>query len=282
MRTRRTKEQVAVLEQQIIDVLASDNPQSVRHVFYRMTNPLLSAPVAKSELGYRVVQQRLVAMRKAGRLPYGWIADHTRRGLHVYTYDTGADFIRRMAGAYRYNLWASVDDHVEVWVESRSLAGVLQGVCNDTAVSLYPTGGFSSITLTYEAAEYGARTGKGRMVVLYVGDFDPAGLLIDQSIEEALRGHLEGYGMALDFQRLGINAQQIVDYDLPAKPRTDSSSRRPDIQETVEGEAMPANVMRGLVRAAIESYLPGQALEQAKLIEAEERKDIIARAKLVL
>ena len=282
MRTRRTKEQIAVLEQQIIDVLAADNPQSVRHVFYRMTNPRLAAPVAKSEKGYRDVQQRLVTMRKVGRLSYGWIADHTRRGFHVNTFDTGADFIRRMAAGYRYNLWADVDVHVEVWVESRSLAGVLQPVCNDTAVSLYPPGGFSSITLTYEAGEYVARTGKGRMICLYIGDYDPAGLLIDRCIEEALRGHLEGHGIALDFKRLGINPQQIVDYDLPAKPRTDSNSRRPDVQETVEAGAMPANVMRGLVRDAVESYLPAGALEHAKLIEVEERKDIITRARMLL
>ena len=270
------------MEQQIIDVLAADHPQSVRHVFYRMTNPRLPEPVAKSEKGYRDVQHRLVEMRKGGRLPYGWIADHTRRGYHVNTYATGADFIRRMASAYRYDLWEQVVDEVEVWVESRSLIGVLADVCRDMAVSLYPTGGFSSLTLAYEAAEAVAHSGKERLVVIYAGDYDPSGVTIDQSLESALRGHLDDYGMDVIFERVAINPQQIVDYDLPTKPRTDSTSRRPDITETVEAEAMPANILRDIVKSAILDRLPPLAVEQANLIEVGERNDILRRAAVIL
>ena len=38
---RRTNKQIRQIDQQIIEVLAEDNPQSVRHVFYRMTDPRL-------------------------------------------------------------------------------------------------------------------------------------------------------------------------------------------------------------------------------------------------
>ena len=38
-RKRRTKAEIEQLEQQIYEVLAEDHPQSVRHVFYRMTDP---------------------------------------------------------------------------------------------------------------------------------------------------------------------------------------------------------------------------------------------------
>jgi hypothetical protein len=51
-RIRRTKAQTAQLEAQIFDVLAQDHPQSVRHVFYRMTDPRLPEPVLKTERGY--------------------------------------------------------------------------------------------------------------------------------------------------------------------------------------------------------------------------------------
>lgn len=51
-RSRRTKEQLDQLDGQIIDVLRNDHPQSVRHIFYRMTDPRLPEYVEKSDNGY--------------------------------------------------------------------------------------------------------------------------------------------------------------------------------------------------------------------------------------
>ncbi len=65
MRKRRTKEQVDQLERQIYDALVQDHPQSVRHVFYLMTNPRLAEPVEKSDQGYKQVQKRMADMRDA-------------------------------------------------------------------------------------------------------------------------------------------------------------------------------------------------------------------------
>ena len=70
-RTRRTKLQVE--HQQIIDALERDHPQSVRHVFYLMTNPRLPESVPK-DTGYDVVQIRCVKLRRAGRLPYDYMS----------------------------------------------------------------------------------------------------------------------------------------------------------------------------------------------------------------
>ena len=41
---RRTKARTQLLDEQIIAVLREDHPQSVRHVFYRMTDPRLGEP----------------------------------------------------------------------------------------------------------------------------------------------------------------------------------------------------------------------------------------------
>src|SRR3954452_22630165 len=122
-RRRRTKAQVQQLERQIIDVLADDHPQSVRHVFYRMTNPRLPEPVEKSDRGYRHVQHRIVELRRAGDTPYDWVTDTTRRGYFTETFRNASDFLRSVVGLYRADLWRMANSYVEVWVESRSLAG---------------------------------------------------------------------------------------------------------------------------------------------------------------
>jgi hypothetical protein len=280
-RSRRTKGQTEQLDSQILGVLMSDHPQSVRHVFYRMTDPRLPEPVEKSERGYRHVQNRCVHLRRSGRLPYHWITDATRRGYFTPTYRSAADFLRSVTSHYRADLWQQAGHYCEVWVESRSIAGVIQDVCEELAVSLYPAGGFTSISLAYLAAQYINAEAEDKPVsIFYIGDYDPAGVLIDVAIERELREHLD-QDIELDFQRIGITAEQIEEYDLPTKPRKLLDRRSLHIESTVEAEAMPAGTLRELLRENIEDLLPYDALEVAKVAEASEREHIERMAELL-
>ncbi|OWJ74616.1 hypothetical protein [Haematobacter genomosp. 1] len=281
-RERRTAAAVEQLDNQIIGVLAEDHPQSVRHVFYRMTDPRLPEPVEKSERGYRHVQDRVKKLRRSGRVPYGWIADATRRGYHTDTFGGTADFLRRVSSLYRADLWAQSSVYIEVWCESRSIAGVIQDTCEELAVSLYPAGGFSSITLAYEAANsinYHCQDAR-ECVVFYVGDYDPAGVLIDQALERELREHLDP-AIRMSFIRLGITERQIREYDLPGKPRKETDRRALHIRETVEAEAMPARLLRELLREQIEFFLPAGALHAVKVAEQSEREQIERLAEIL-
>lgn len=268
-RERRTAARMAQLDAQILAELKADHPQSVRHLFYRMTDPRLAEPVEKSERGYRHIIYRCKELRRSGALPYGWISDASRQGYHVETYNSRAEFIREMAGRYRSDLWRASDYYVEVWCESRSIAGVIQGTCRDLAVSLYPCGGFSSITLAYEAAQY-INTFRDRTVVLiYIGDYDPAGVLIDVALERELRQHLSPV-IPLIFHRIAVTEQQIERMDLPQKPRKETDRRSRHVRATVEAEAIPAHVLRELVRDCVEGFVPWGALEAAKIAEQSE------------
>jgi hypothetical protein len=276
-RRRRTADQVAILERQILNILREDHPQSIRHLFYRMTDPRLREPVNKDEHGYQQVQHRITELRRDGRLPYGWITDATRRGYHTSTFAGAGDFLRRVNSLYRADLWSLSDYYCEVWCESRSIAGVIQDDCNELAVSLYPAGGFSSITLAYQAAEYinDQYDDAGKpCIIFYIGDYDPAGVLIDKSIEKELREHLND-GIELEFERIAISKEQIQEYDLPEKPRKATDRRVLDLKQTVEAEAMPAGVMRALLREKIESLLPDNALTIIKEAEESERARLI-------
>src|SRR5688572_19175242 len=145
-RERRTKDRVGQLRSQIYEVLEADHPQSVRHAFYRMTDPRLPEPVEKSDRGYAQVQDRITKMRRARLIPYNWITDATRRGYRTPTYRDASEFLRAWQGLYRADLWAGAEHYVEVWCESRSIAGIIEGTCRELAVSLYPAGGFTSLT----------------------------------------------------------------------------------------------------------------------------------------
>ena len=277
-RTRRTKAQIAAFEARILALMANeeDRPQSLRNVYYRL---VAEGTIEKTDRAYQGLIDRATKMRRRdagepGHLPYGWISDASRLGYHVDTYRDHKDFLRSTAAFYRQDIWRSIPSHVEVWCESRSLAGVLRGVCRELAVSLYPTGGFASLTLVHSAAQEMAHTGKDHVVVFYIGDYDPAGFHIPESLERDLRGHLDNEGMELEFRRLAINEAQIGHYGLPGKPRKEGEKRRQDIEETVEAEALPAIVTRQLVRDAVQAYLPADALVVARVAEASEREII--------
>ncbi len=269
-RSRRTHARVSRLDAQIIAALDADNPQSVRHVFYLMTDPRLAEAVEKSDRGYRHVQDRCLKLRRSGAVPYGWISDTSRQAYFTPTYGGTADFLKRVSGLYRGQLWErpEVAFFCEVWCESRSLAGTLLPLCKEMAVPLYPAGGFSSASFIYDAAQ--GLNEKGATIVFYVGDYDPAGVLIDRSIEQGLREHLNP-GVVLRFERVAITPEQIVAYDLPTKPRKTTDRRALHTERTVEAEAMPAGMMRQLLRDRIEALLPEGLLASVKLAEKSER-----------
>ena len=58
MRHRHTRAELLELDVQNFGELYNDNPQTVRHMFYRMTTPDLTVPVSKTECGYRRLVQR--------------------------------------------------------------------------------------------------------------------------------------------------------------------------------------------------------------------------------
>jgi hypothetical protein len=277
-RARRTKQQISTLERQIAEVLTLDHPQSVRHVYYRMTSPRLAESVPKTEQGYAQIKNRLKKLRRTGVISYGWISDTTRTGYFVNTYRSGPDFLRSNAGLYRANLWQNLSIYCEVWVESRSIAGVIRDDCEELAVSLYPAGGFSSITFAYEAASYINAEHDGReLIIFYIGDYDPAGVLIDVAIEREIRQHLDP-GVRMHFVRLGITKEQVEQYDLPTKPRKAGDKRSLHITETVEAEAMPAAILRALLRKEIEAILPPNALMITRAAEESERQLLLSIA----
>ncbi|MDB5743068.1 MAG: hypothetical protein JWR68_1383 [Polaromonas sp.] len=273
-RDRRTKDRMDTLDAQIMTVLSEDHPQSIRHIFYRMTDPRLPEPVEKSDRGYRHIQSRCVLLRRAGLIPYHWIADMSRHGYHVNTFGDAADFVRSVSGLYRADLWRDAESRCEVWAESRSIASVLLADCKKLAVSLFPCGGFSSLSFIHAAAQqHNALKDKRPLVVFYIGDLDPAGVLIDVSLEKELREHLHS-DIELDFRRIAINEEQVEEYDLPTKPRKEGDKRSQHVKYTVEAEAMPARDLRSILRIEVECLLPENALDVAKVAEQSERQHL--------
>ena len=274
MRQRRSPEEMDTLHAAIYAVAEADNPVSIRHIFYRMVTQNL---VEKSNKGYQQLQKATVDMRDGGMLPYEWIEDSSRRAYWNTGYDGIDDYAEAAALLYRRDYWTETDTLVEVWCESRSLVGALGQVCREYVVALFPSGGFSSMSFTYQAATHIIKSKRAHAVILYVGDYDQAGVLIDKAIERRLREFLVDWPGELTFHRLAVNDNQIDTMGLPTRPPKASDTRSKEVTRAVEAEAIPAPTMRGIVSAALQELIPEKVLRQEKMIEEQEQNDVYSR-----
>ena len=241
----------------------TDKPVTVRQMFYMLT---VRGAVEKEESGYRKAQRQLVMLRREEEVPYNWIADNTRWMRKPTTYAGLGDFFDRAAAYYRQDLWVRSDVYVEVWCEKDALAGVLMPVTREYDVPLMVARGYSSETFAYNAAEAMRETGKP-CYVYYVGDFDPSGWQMARSLEQKLAE----FGAPVVFERLAVNPDQIWAWDLPTRPSKVSDTRCKaffaefgDGTESVELDAIHPDLLRGLVRDAIERHIDHGQLDALK------------------
>lgn len=195
----------------------TEKPVTVRQMFYLCS---VVGAVEKQESGYRKVQRQLVLMRREELIPYNWISDNTRWMRKPLAYTSLLDFFARSARFYRQDLWIRSSAHVEIWCEKDALAGVLMPVTSEYDVRLMVARGYSSETFAYEAAE-DMRASEQECHVYYVGDFDPSGW----QMAESLRQKLTDFGAPVRFVRLAVNPEQIQDWRLPTRPTKRNDTR---------------------------------------------------------
>ncbi len=242
---------------------------TVRQVFYQAT---VRNIVEKSEAGYKKVQTDLVHMRRAGMLPYHWLADNTRWQRKPRTYDSIEEALRDTARFYRKALWADADVYVELWLEKDALSGVLYPVTAEYDVPLMVARGYASLSFLSTAAEFISILDVPAYIY-HFGDFDPSGVNAGEKIEETLRDLAPLADIV--FERLAVTPTQITDWRLPSRPTNKSDSRARTFgagqSRCEQTDAIEPGRLRDLVRDAIERHLPPGQFAVIKAAEESER-----------
>jgi hypothetical protein len=266
-RHRSTKAEVETRREKLLEIVAVMRPMTVRQVFYQAT---VRGIIEKSEYGYNKVQTDLTLLRRAGELPYDWLADNTRWQRKPRTFDSVAQALRDTARLYRKNLWADADAHVEVWLEKDALAGVIYPITSIYDVPLMVARGYASLSFLHEAAEYISSIDVPAHIY-HLGDHDPSGINAGEKIEETLT-ELAPYA-DIYFERLAVTPEQIVTWNLPSRPtkKTDTRAKNFDSEFSVELDAIEPDTLREIVQATIERHLPREQFEVLKAAEESER-----------
>lgn len=266
-RSRATRLEMETRREALMAIVAEQRPMTVRQVFYAAT---VRGLIEKAESGYRKVQTDLAEMRRAGVLPYHWLADSTRWMRKPRSYGSMAEALAETARLYRRDLWSGAGQRVEVWLEKDALAGVVDDITYGFDVPLMVTRGYASLTFLHAAAEAIAASGVPTFVY-HLGDFDPSGVDAARKVRETLRRLAPHADIA--FERLAVTQEQIVRMRLPTRPTKASDTRSRGFGPvSVELDAIPAQTLRDLVQVAIERHLPAQELERLRQVEREERR----------
>jgi hypothetical protein len=235
-RRRATKADVNTRRARLLEIVAEMKPMTVRQVFYQAT---VRDWVEKSDPGYNKVQTDLVQMRRAGVLPYDWLADNTRWQRKPRTFNGVQQALEDTARLYRKDLWADADAYV-----SLSFLHNAATFINDLRVPTF---------------------------IYHCGDYDPSGVNAAEKIEQTLREMAPN--AEISFERIAVTPEQITAWSLPSRPTKKSDRRSKNFGAiSVELDAIEPNQLRDLIERAIERHLPPVRFAVLKAAERSERE----------
>lgn len=161
---------------------------------------------------------------------------------------------------------------IEIWVEKDSIRNFIGKLASKYRLSIQVLRGFASLSMYRKALNRARRRQVG--LVLYLGDFDPSGLLIEKVAEEEM-----DHRLTISFVRLAITMEQIKRLRPPSRPVNLKDSRAKDYIEKYgdrcwEVEAIRPRTLYRLIKKGLEENVPPEFLAEA---EARERAGRIAR-----
>ena len=161
---------------------------------------------------------------------------------------------------------------IEIWVEKDSIRNFIGKLAAKYRLSIQVLRGFASLSMYRKALDRARRRRVG--LVLYIGDFDPSGLLIEKVAEEEM-----DHKRAITFHRLAITLEQIKRLRPPSRPVNLKDSRAKDYIKQYgdrcwEVEAIRPRTLYRLIEAGLREVVPPEYLRE---VEERERAAKLVR-----
>ena len=247
-------------------------PLTARQIFYRLVG---AHGYEKTEKAYARLCEYL---NRARLIDFSAIRDDGTVSRGGPGWDDPAQFwrgVRYSARNYRHDLTDGQPYHTELWIEATGMVPQAASVAHDFGVVVYSAGGFNGLTDKYETAQRLAEVGKPA-IVLHAGDYDPSGCAIIDSLAADITAFVAELApwQDLEFRRVAVTPAQIRRYSLPTAPQKRTDVRGERMDDTVQAEALPPDILASELTAAIEDTIDWGALEAARERGERERAEI--------
>lgn len=262
-------------------------PVSVRSIHYALLNnpPLIHSAKPASTYqndvpSYKALCDISMKMRLEGLIPMGAIGDTTRPVSIWDVHQAPQDFFNRELGrflkGYRRNLQQSQPHHIEILGEKNTIDSTLKPIAGRYGIPLTIARGFSSLEPRVKMGERFKRSGKNKLFLLVLTDFDPSGEEICHSFARSLRDDLLIDNVQL--VKVALTADHVARFNLPPQmqaKKTDSRAKKfteKHGSDVWELEALPPETLQQELTAAIDSVMD---LELFNRELDQEKKDAV-------
>lgn len=251
------------------EVLSMFHPQTVRQVYYvAISEGWLPPDDAYSKRrSYKAIQTALEKGRRRKEIPWEWIVDVGRVYQRNFSEKNLSDFAE---DGHLY--YTPVAEHgCLLWVEKDTIIPTIQDIAGDFICPLVSGRGFSGLShIRRVALDLGGIVNR----VLFVGDHDPSGMVIDESLEANL---LSDFGVDWELQRIALTWDQAQ--GLPHLELKPTDSRTPAYEARYgsrawEVEALPVERLREVVTEHLRRFWPEDKQSEYKQIVDQERDGI--------
>lgn len=272
-------------------------PLTVRRVHYLLLNdpPLRhdkkpDSVYVNDKASYKALTNLLIRARLSNDVPMAAIEDSTRPIQPGGGFSTFEQFVaqetERFLQGYTRNLMQGQTNHIEIMLEKNALRTVIESVASEYCIPCTTGRGFSSLSPRYDLARRFKQSGKARLVLLMLTDFDPDGDEIAASFARSLRDDFNIQN--IHAVKVALTAEDVQAHDLPSD--MDAKVSSPNYQKflkkyrstkVVELDAAPVKLLQSKLREAIESVIDVAEFNAQVEQEAQDSAHIQAHRKVV-
>jgi len=252
-------------------------PLTIRQVFYRL---VAIYSYKKTQRGYARLSDYINRGRRSGRIPWAAIRDD---GIHRTNppgwKSTGAfsHAVQEAAAAYTRNKSVNQARKVTILVEAAGMVPQIGQIASPYGVDVVSGSGFDSVTFKYMLAQEILKDHR-QAVILHIGDFDPSGICIFDSMQADVEAFIGDSGsLRATFRRLALTEEQVSEYQLPTAPPKATEKRGNRMAETCQAEALPPDILAGIVDSAIRGYYDQVQFEEDQKTEDIERAALVEK-----
>jgi hypothetical protein len=247
---------------------------------------------ANSHKCYRVLTNILTRLRLNGEIPMHAICDDTRPTTTWQVHQHAGTFLKNeldgfLLGYYR-DFMQSQPNQIEILGEKLTIQPILKKVANTYAIPLTTGRGFASIPPRHAMVDRWKKSGKDKLVVVIVSDFDPAGQTIAESFGRSLRDDFGVPENRLSVIKAALTMDQIVSMGLP--PAMEVKKMAPTAKDFMkkhgnnvwELEAVSPAVLIELVEDVLHGVMDFDLINAEKQKHKEDAARLSAYRKAVL
>ncbi len=273
------------------------HPLSDRQIHYALLNYQFLKhtkkpdSVYKNDLAsYKSLCDLLTRARLEEIISFYCISDSTRPTASSFGSGSVDGFFRRnyeyFLKGYHRDYLQSQPNKIEIIGEKLTIKSIIGRVSREYCVPYMIGRGFSSLDPRYNMFQRFQESGKEKLILLFLSDFDPEGEEIAHSFGRSMR---DDFGIEnIELIKVAITEAQIKEYKLPAmmKAKKKSSNYKKFNEkygdDVFELEALKPNILEEILENAVKSVIDIDLFNMEIEKEKEESLEIAEKRGLIL